>query len=100
MKLKTTVSHAAALALVGWYIMIPPPAPNTKQLVDTDAPLSKWKVWIAADSAEACNQKQQELRKAANHAAAEDPNRVAAQGYASQMAFSQCISSDDSRLQK
>jgi hypothetical protein len=39
--------HAAALALVGWYLMAPP---NKK----ADAPLSEWTVGHTYDSAQAC----------------------------------------------
>ncbi len=43
--------HAAALALVVWYLMIPP---NKKD----DAPLSEWIVWRSFDSTEACQSAQ------------------------------------------
>jgi len=33
--------HAAALALVGWYLMLPPLTPNGRW-IDTTAPLSAW----------------------------------------------------------
>ena len=33
--------HAAALALVGWYLMLPPLTPNARW-IDTTAPLSAW----------------------------------------------------------
>ena len=39
--------HAAALALVGWYLMVPP---NKKE----DTPLNEWIVRRTYDSAEAC----------------------------------------------
>jgi len=34
--------HVAALALVGWYLMMPPLIPDTRR-VNRDAPLSQWK---------------------------------------------------------
>jgi hypothetical protein len=34
--------HAAALALVGWYLMVPPPMDGNPQTPDLSAPLSKW----------------------------------------------------------
>jgi len=34
--------HAAALAVVGWYLMVPPSKVAGRLLVDLDAPLSKW----------------------------------------------------------
>jgi hypothetical protein len=39
--------HAAALALVGWYLMAPPNK-------NDDTPLSEWKVRRTYESAEAC----------------------------------------------
>jgi hypothetical protein len=38
-------SHAAALALVGWYLMVPPPVFHSSMPVDLDAPLSKWRIF-------------------------------------------------------
>jgi hypothetical protein len=38
--------HAAALTLVGWYLMVPPSRP----VVDLDAPLRKWTVLGATES--------------------------------------------------
>ncbi len=43
--------HAAALALVGWYLMVPP---HYKQGTDTSAPRSEWEQHGAFDTAEAC----------------------------------------------
>ena len=43
--------HAAALALVGWYLMVPPVDGKS---VDSDAPLSKWTVYATSDSARKC----------------------------------------------
>jgi len=47
--------HAAALALVGWYLMVPPLVhkQNTLQQ-DTSQPLSKWTQFRAFDSAQDC----------------------------------------------
>jgi hypothetical protein len=42
--------HAAALALVGWYLMVPSNGPNARQ----SDPLSKWRVHRSYDSAEEC----------------------------------------------
>ena len=53
--------HAAALALVGWYLMLPPltenPPPHAAEnaLVDTQAPLSQWDSDGSFDSAIQCN---------------------------------------------
>ena len=44
--------HAAALALVGWYLMVPQLLPNGS--VDFKAPLSQWYQIGGFDSAAAC----------------------------------------------
>src|SRR5271170_8195061 len=46
--------HATALALVGWYLMTPPPGPDGRLLVN--APLSQWRTTWALDSAIQCKQ--------------------------------------------
>jgi hypothetical protein len=43
--------HAAAFALVGWYLMIPP---GSGSRVDIDAPLNKWSVFRSFDTAAEC----------------------------------------------
>src|SRR5208337_3162831 len=60
--------HAAALALVGWYLMLPPfirvgPDPSDpsrdRVVPDSDAPLSKW-FWSGSfDSVDACQRSQE-----------------------------------------
>jgi hypothetical protein len=45
--------HAAALALVGWYLMLPPLATSGLD-VDQNAPLSTWRQGGAFDTARAC----------------------------------------------
>jgi hypothetical protein len=47
--------HAAALALVGWYLLGPPQRGESANF-DTDAPLSKWKVINSFDNLGACEQ--------------------------------------------
>jgi hypothetical protein len=46
--------HAAALALVGWYLMVPP-LTNAPSKVDIEAPLTSWKVYKTFDTPEECN---------------------------------------------
>jgi hypothetical protein len=44
--------HAAAVALVGWYLMVPPLGPNGS--IDPNAPLSRWEQYEGHDNAAAC----------------------------------------------
>jgi hypothetical protein len=96
--------HAAALALPGWYLMVPPavstsPKPNAGLHFDDRAPLSKWDIWGSYDSAKGCMDTRvsnlmtipQAILKSKN------PN---ARAYFSQNTLAQCIASDDPRLKK
>jgi hypothetical protein len=53
--------HAAALALVGWYLIVPP---NSKvpHSVDSTAPISRWRIITDFESADSCNQALTELK--------------------------------------
>jgi hypothetical protein len=42
--------HAAALALVGWYLMLPPRRSGSLNSFDANAPLSQWSVYRSYDS--------------------------------------------------
>jgi hypothetical protein len=46
--------HAAALALAGWYLMVPPPLLHGNPPVDLDAPLSEWRLFSMHKSAAEC----------------------------------------------
>jgi len=53
--------HAAALALVGWYLMLPPPHTEYAQSgqiidvrADNEAPLSQWTIARSYDTAAQC----------------------------------------------
>lgn len=45
--------HAAALALVGWYLMFPPDRPDTHQIED-QAPISQWQSLRSFESVQEC----------------------------------------------
>jgi hypothetical protein len=49
-----TLRHAAALALVGWYLMVPPLSSDGKE-IDTAAKLSQWDARLRFDRASDCN---------------------------------------------
>jgi hypothetical protein len=61
-KASMKLCHAAALALVGWYLMMPPLIWEEKEIgahplafhIDFDAPISKWDTLGSFDSAEQC----------------------------------------------
>lgn len=93
-----TLRQAPALALVGWYLMVPPPVIHSSVPVDLDAPLSKWTVFSVHDSAVECERGLVAFDKVAKTELVANPsderNRI--QFY--QLESSQCIASDDPRL--
>jgi len=112
--------HAAALALVGWYLIFPPivceknrppvqegNATTLHQPCEPDAsrPISEWTIAVPFDTAEACLQKVQEFqdgtaaKKVGEKAEQKDPgikNWLAGGG----LADAQCVATDDPRLRK
>ena len=55
------LQHAAGFALVGWYLMLPPPAPSGKRLVND--PLLNWELIDTFESESACENMLAELIK-------------------------------------
>jgi hypothetical protein len=93
--------HAAALALVGWYLMTPPPLFHSKVDVDLDAPLSKWTVYSAFDSAQECEAEKVADFHLANQKALGDPtDDPKLRGVRDQLMTAQCIATDDPRLKE
>ncbi|HTY55503.1 MAG TPA: hypothetical protein VMB26_09900 [Candidatus Binataceae bacterium] len=61
--------HAAALALMGWYLMTPPMDLHSNDVtrVDKNAPLSKWGVVESFDTEAACIRKIGRLKNDPKH---------------------------------
>ena len=98
--------HAAALALVGWYFIMPPTRTSPKGIVNMDikAPLSRWQIVGRFDSTKDCNESPDQLRKMQretenpNISPVENRNEEGAMNIL--LAKSQCIASDDPRLKE
>lgn len=75
--------HAAALALAGWYLMIPPKN-------HTDAPISERSEFAAYDTAKECEDAKRRLT--------EDVAAGRLHVSPAQIAWSDCLASDDPRL--
>lgn len=65
------LSHAAALALVGWYLMLPPVSSDGR--IQKDAPLSDWYIFSSFDTKEACEKERQVSGVSAICVASDDP---------------------------
>ena len=91
--------HAAALALVGWYLMIPPmyfvaslckcPRPEDGTYVEPHAPLVRWQKWKLYNSGSAC-----ESARAAGVVEKYWKGRIKGDIYG------RCIENDDPRLKE
>lgn len=103
--------HAAALALVFWYLMMPPlvrvgldPRDSSRDSVapDSDAPLSKW-FWSGSfDSVDACQRSQEKEIAKTQRRNSLSPFPPAEIGRNVEVAFweARCIASDDPRLKE
>ena len=93
--------HAAALALVGWYLIAPPPR-TVDDVIDPKAPLSQWQIIGRFDTVKECYDYPAHLREIMrdfpNISESERRKDEAAQN--SLMAQSQCIPTDDPRLKE
>jgi hypothetical protein len=91
--------HGAALALVGWYLMMPPttPGPGGQLLWQSAVPLSQWQNAHSFDSAEQC-EKYLYARRADAYAKAGSMSAETAEGTKNFVNAAVCVSSDDPRL--
>ncbi len=103
--------HAAAVALIGWYLLIPPVfspmGGNPRSSNDLAAPLNRWDIWGRPfDSAASCTKEKERLRteaprrlKFAHEHPDQDPNgNIVAVAEAWQ--FAECVATDDPRLKR
>jgi hypothetical protein len=90
--------HAAALALVGWYLMLPPTHLSNGHLVgDTKTPFSDWTTLGSFDTAHECAKYQMKLIHSAK-------GQVYVRPFTYELpidpVYSQCVASDDPRLKE
>ncbi len=89
--------HAAALALVGWYLMMPP---GNRRSLNSAAPLSKWLVWTFYDTAAECESGRAFILNLKNQKQ-EDKAGLDLQALTRTPGFTlQCIEADDPRLKE
>ena len=84
--------HVAALALVGWYLMVPPVESGGR--VNFEAPLSQWHRWGSYDTARECSVDESDLIDRGKRVREEHPQNEMTDMFTQ----AQCIASDDPRL--
>ncbi|MGA9722930.1 MAG: hypothetical protein WBQ86_10765 [Candidatus Binatus sp.] len=96
--------HAAAIALVGWYLMTAPVS-DQRTIIYQDAPLSQWEKAESFDSESHCEAKrrviitdsQEAVALAPNSEVDEDTRQGAANAF-NQAVVSRCVAADDPAL--
>jgi hypothetical protein len=96
--------YTAALALAGWYLMIPPydpsfsvsNAPTAGQHVDIDAPLSSWTEHSAYDTAAGCEKGKVEQTRTAEESEKFSPPSEHILSFS--LLEGLCVEADDPRL--
>ena len=92
--------HAPALALVGWYLMMPP---QTNGKIDSNAPLSQWTVEESYDSAAPCREMLTNLRTDAtskSDKASNEHERMSTEQILDAVKSLACVATDDPRLKE
>lgn len=84
--------HAAALALVGWYLMTPPLYKDGE--LDEKAPLKEWTIINSFDTATECSESVIETSRQMN------ADTTTSNVVRRRLMLSACISTDDPRLAK
>jgi hypothetical protein len=94
-------SHIVGSALVVWYLMVPPLV-NEPYKVDTEVPMTSWKVYQTFNTAEACKESLSAAKSKYNHTASAPIGTIkrGSRAFALQMVFGQCVKSDDPGLAK
>jgi hypothetical protein len=94
-----TLRHAAAVALVGWYLIIP--RYDLAGLVLDKAPLSTWKIYNEYNSPPQCESVRQQMSQIAQDFIDDQEKRAETVDMLSQaevMLSARCIAKDDPRL--
>ena len=87
--------HAATLALVGWYLIVPPLTSREPRAVDIKAPFSTWEAQSLFETQQGCLEAKSDI-----------VDRVARKALATASAntcqdcYAQCIATDDPRLKE
>jgi hypothetical protein len=91
-----SLRHAAALALLGWYLMVPPPNSNESE----QPPLSEWSIYKTYESYDACFYFRAEIASGMLQDAPPDFVARFDGSFMDIFKQAQCIASDDPRLKE
>lgn len=89
--------HAAALALVGWYLLIPPFTPPENY--NSSAPLREWQIWKSLEDESACKAAVSHLNEAQLNSIDPAERYMALVEQMPGFKF-ECVASNDPRLAK
>src|SRR5208282_4041489 len=95
-KVELKPCHAAALALVGWYLMIPPARGAPTEILYSAA-LSEFEIGRLYDSKLECKNHLKEMTKNSEHDLQQCTNN-GCEITTEQFAYGRCMASDDPRL--
>ena len=94
-------NHIMGLGLVAWYLMVPPLV-NAPYKIDTQVPLTSWKVYRTFNTADECNESLSAAKSKYNKTATAPIGTIrrGSRAFPLQMVFGQCVKSDDPGLTK
>ena len=88
------VSHAAALALIGWYLLVPLPDRPA-------APMKYWGHYGSFDTAKECEDAEMKILRESRRADFKTPpGRYSDKEFRQALKTSECIATDDPRLKE
>jgi hypothetical protein len=94
-------NHIAGIALVAWYLMVPPLV-EAPYKIDTEAPLTTWKVYQTFNTSDDCKKSLSSAQTKYKPTATAPIGTIerGTRAFALQMVFAQCVKSDDPGLAK
>jgi hypothetical protein len=93
--------HSIAIVLLAWFLMVPPLV-NAPYKVDTEAPLTTWKVYQTFNTVDECKNSLSSAQSKYKHTATAPIGTIkrGTRAFALQMVFAQCVKSDNPGLVK
>jgi len=92
--------HAAALAAVGWYLMVPPTIHSPSGSAQGFEPINQWLHIGSFDTASACERGIKAMVDSYKQQLKANPDSEAAKNSFNAFSDAQCIATDDPRLKE